>query len=1339
MRKYFLILLSIFIGSQALYSQQRDQEIRTTVSNLHINAFAQDKHGYLWIATARGLCRYNGYEYVHYFDIFGEKYHNNNMFDVYTDSKKDTWVLSGNCLARYDIVYNKFIPYHSPSPDYYYGLIEIKNQLYIYGQSGIFHVLRDQNKIIQVNSTKGLYDITTMTTDRKGNIWCGTGDGNGIFCLNSAFKYIRRYDIEDSYKNVNCSYIYSKDEIWFGTDHGIQIINQNQNPVTRRLLDFTSGLDVSVIKDFNDHTLLIGTKNKGVFLLDKRSFQLTVPVKKNLFKDVNSNHITCFYKGSNGDVWLGTFDKGVFKDSSKGNIFNTCYELNRFVGNRFITRIVEDKEGNIWMGTRYYGLLCYNPHTGVGLEYNQSNSPLFQKEMTNFVQSLMIDHLGRLWMGYGKSLCVCDIKNCRIGRYKIFNNTGDIVALAEDRQNRVWCGSSSNGLSFYDSQSDKLSTVIFQPGKSNNVTNINILENGDLIATVYSDQIYRINPISFKKKPLIYDKMLLDYVKSAIFVNTTIEKDVLWIGTYGRGMIRYDLRTKKYKTFLQEDGLCSNDVLSVCKDTLGNIWISTSLGLSRYSQNKGFINYYEYDGIGGNQFHEKCLLESAAKKIFFGGNHGLTYFDPLKVKISRNDVPVILENLKIYNQNVEISDKGVLSKQLSFMKEITLHHNQNVFSIDYCGIDFTAPEKIKYAYMLSGIDKTWNYVNDYRKASYSNLPPGEYIFRVTAQNKDGHWNKKPTELVICVKPAPWATIWAKMAYLILIIALVVAVIRFYANVQLNKGRLLLEKQENENEKQVLNMKINFFANISHELRTPLTMIYGPVKMLMKNSHSQVNMELLNLVNNNVERLLRLIDQLLDFTKLESDTLSLQVTSQDIMPSIINIMDSFSYYAKEKNIDLTLHAGFKELILPVDIDKLDKVLNNIVYNALKYSFEGGKVSVTVDVTTHPDSQFNIPQENRTEYLQISVDDNGVGMKEEDVSDLFNRYKRFDGKQDNMLQHIAGTGIGLHYVKKLIEKHKGQIIARAGDVKGMVFIFILPVDSVVYNEEESKVSMLQDFTDIESLNQDVEINEDLVQPDDENKKVILIVEDNPELRRFIGNLLVEDYTIIYAADGEEGFEKAVIHMPDIIVTDILMPKMNGYDMCTNIKNDPKTCHIPVIALTAKTTENDQIEGYSSGIDAYLNKPFNPKLLLTVISTLFENKERQRTLISNQPLSVENPDFQDEIKLNPLDQKFLDKLYIYIDKELSNCDLNVNTLGADLCFSRTSFYRKVKALTGQTPNDFLRIYRLNKAAELIIRGENSLSEICEITGFSSQSHFSTLFKKYFGVSPRDYKKTV
>ncbi len=514
-------------------------------------------------------------------------------------------------------------------------------------------------------------------------------------------------------------------------------------------------------------------------------------------------------------------------------------------------------------------------------------------------------------------------------------------------------------------------------------------------------------------------------------------------------------------------------------------------------------------------------------------------------------------------------------------------------------------------------------------------------------------------------------------------------------------------------------------------------------LIDKKEPPQNALYLLQLVNSNVEYLLRLIDQLLDFEKMESNSLTLSVTETDIVSLTEKLVNSFSYYAHEKNIEISLDLPKGPLFVLVDADAFSKITSNLLSNALKYTPDQGHVTIEVFLTEHVDEPFKL-ETTSSRYIQVKVIDDGIGMNPSDLEHLFERYQRFKGK-DLSLKSISGKGIGLNYAKKLVEKHKGAICAQLGKEKGMIFSFIIPIDKNLYDiqqiKQNSEIKNTTDATiDIATTDKEVKENQKGQEPNSLHTETILIVEDNADLLRFLSDLLTSDYHVLTAVDGLDGYRQTKEENIDVILSDVLMPNMDGYEFCGKIKNDPELCHIPFIILTAKVMDQNLVEGYRQGADIYLNKPFNPQVLLEIVKNTFANIERRKsTIISGKITQNQENDKTEEgvqLMLNPLDEKFLHKLHEYIDHHITDCELNVSVLGKELGFSRTNFYRKIKALTGYSPNDFLRIYRLNKAAELILKGEYSINEISDLTGFSSHSHFSNAFKKHFGVSPKNYK---
>lgn len=543
-------------------------------------------------------------------------------------------------------------------------------------------------------------------------------------------------------------------------------------------------------------------------------------------------------------------------------------------------------------------------------------------------------------------------------------------------------------------------------------------------------------------------------------------------------------------------------------------------------------------------------------------------------------------------------------------------------------------------------------------------------------------------------------------------------VRLYVRYKLNGEMRLVAENERDREKALARMKTDFFTNISHELRIPLTMIYGPLTILNEEKNRSGNdLFLLNLVSFNVRRLIKLLDQLLDFGKIENDTLMLNTYQEDIVPRVTGLMESFTYYARDKNVELKLDCPYPELKITIDHDKLDKILSNLISNAVKYTPRNGHVLISVEHSSSLPAGFDDEGCPSVQgYLSVAVTDDGPGIEEEELARMFERYQR---SALHIKSSISGSGIGLHYVKKLIENHHGQIVARKQEEGGMVFRFVLPIGPEPEKTVAEKVP---------------EAAEEPVSFEDCRGNTVLVVEDDPEISLFLRTILEDCCRVVTAPDGRQGLEQLSAEQPDVVVSDIMMPEMDGYALCDRIKSDMNLCHIPVILLTAKKTEEDQIRGYRCGADAYIGKPFNPDLLKTILHGILSRRARLRRQLSLPKTQEEQQDREHET-LNELDRRFLGKLYAYMDHQLSDPALNVNSLGRELGFSRTSFYRKIKALTGETPNEYLRTYRLNKAAELLSAQTYTITEVGELTGFASHSHFSACFKKQFGIPPRDY----
>ena len=620
---------------------------------------------------------------------------------------------------------------------------------------------------------------------------------------------------------------------------------------------------------------------------------------------------------------------------------------------------------------------------------------------------------------------------------------------------------------------------------------------------------------------------------------------------------------------------------------------------------------------------------------------------------------------------------------------------------------------------MEGFDTQWSVPDKSRRANYSNLPAGSYIFKVNVISENGLSNTPPATLKVRVMPAPWCSWWAILLYTFLIGAASFLLIRLLWKNRMNKVRLKMTEENLAKDAEMHDMKIRFFTNISHELKTPLSLIYGPLQKVqdIRRMPSDAQHHL-SLISTNVDRLMRLTDQLLDFSKLDNDTLSLQVKRLDFPALIIRVIKLFEDYALQKRIDLCYVSEIKSLWMNADEDKVEKILCNILSNALKYTPEGGEISIRLDMQI-PDDINTLPDKIR--YIHVAVQDNGIGMEESELPYVFDRFKRFSSLS------VGGNGIGLHYTKRLVTEHKGYITAGLNTDKGMTFHVYLPIHKDWESKSLSKNRTPENIPDIDNFNGN-QNKQQLPVSDSSERPTILVIDDEPGVQQFLKEILSPIYTLLSAFDGQQGLKIAQEELPSLILSDCLMPLMDGYEVCRKIKALPTTCHIPVVLLTAKSTVEDQIKGVQEGADVYIPKPFHPDYLLSVINTTILNRQKIQRNVTSDP--------QDLSLLNKQDQKFMERLNSHINTGLSDPNLNINALAVEMNFSRTTFYRKIKALTGMAPNDFLKHYRLLKAAELIISGEHSLSEVADLTGFCTHSYFSFVFKKEFGVLPRKYQ---
>lgn len=1341
--KYFLRLsLIIFIFKVPLLSWALSAPVyMERLPNMHVNSFAQDKHGFMWIATANGLCRSDGRGYkVFYFKEKDKSTISSNFVGkVLVDSQGYLWATAGNgvsLLNNDNITFQRFIISSAPTRGYCCGIIEFNGKIYAYGYQGLYKVNKSKRYLEQVLYMHNQV-VWDALVDRNKNIWMITD--KTILEFDASMHLLSNFSVSSD-NMLNCITVIG-DKILIGTKKGVLSINYKSLRLNDELnKGILKQSDVRTITLIGKNRLLLGTANRGVIFYDIVSKVIENKDENSIFKGLNSPEITSSFVDKDNNIWIGTFANGCYHNSAKKEIINEDKKLLDFFKNKFVTRIIGDKNGNMWIGTRYNGLFSYNIKTHVFKNYTSLTHNQLQLFNNDFIHDLFIDRIGRLWIGYGDTdmLLVCNVGNgLSINVAKKFSNIGDVVTMAQDYNHNIWVGTSNKGAFILDENLNIKSRITASlKANSSNITKIIYYSPTTMLFSAYMDNIYLVD-INTLRESLLNAKYQYQWRYA---VDLLLDgRNNLLIGTYENGLFQYNLKTYINCDVLSDKGLSTHDMVAIMNDNRNNIWVGSSYGLYRLNINNGMINNINIDGNSQNQYNEKAVYKDGCGHIFFGSNNGIEEILPENIALRSKEIPVYLTDLKLFNNSIIPGDNtGILKQDVSKTHQVRLKYNQNFISIDFAGLDYENPGQLNYSYRLKGYENAWNYIGQFNRANYSNLPHGEYVFEVRVQSGDGQWSNPYELLTITVKTAPWLHPVAIFAYVIMLLLLLYYGIKVYIRLKLNKERYAMAVTQMEHEKSLSQMKVDFFTNISHELRTPLSLIYGPVKQLSKycdDTHDDKIAKGVYFIEKNVERLLSLLNQLLDFERIKNDTLPLLVSKHDCVQQLQNVVSIYKIYAEEKKLNLSFECVYDKLVVTYDSDKLDKIMNNLLFNAAKYTQEGGDIKVEMELTK---SVHDVEETFGWTYMRVSVSDTGIGIAKNKISEVYIRFKRIINSVDG--QKITGTGVGLNYVKHLIENHKGFIEALRNKDRGMTFTFWIPVNDSAYCDDEKMTdnNMTNSESDVE-IEPEIDLQTKGFEKNDGKKDefryTVLLVEDSKDMNVFLSDMFVGQFNVLSALDGQEGLHLANLYTPDIIISDVLMPRMDGFEMCRRIKNDKEICHIPVILLTAKTMSEDQVEGYNQGADIYVTKPFNPEVLISMVNSLIVKIERQKNMIASGTGEEDERQKLIANELNPLDQKFVNKLYSYIDKHLTEEEMNVTVLGSELGFSRTNFYRKIKALTGMSPNDFLQVYRLNKAAQLIKKQEYQLNEISEMVGFGTQSYFSQSFKKRFGVSPKDY----
>ncbi|HEX7367170.1 MAG TPA: two-component regulator propeller domain-containing protein, partial [Pelobium sp.] len=1091
--------------------------------------------------------------------------------------------------------------------------------------------------------------------------------------------------------NIYRVYLDRSNKLWVGTwGFGLKAFDKNtgkfENINIKPLNVFNKDYDIilSIEQDLTG-ILWIGTDGGGIVKIDpfKKEFK-TIKHDNNGEPALANTHIKAVFEDSKGGLWLGNRGNGIVYSSDKQHFINKTTADKVSVINCFFENNLTD----LWAGTDR-GILIYKNYLQ---QKNQVPVHILNWETPKLIPGLKITSIVKqadqtIWAGTQEhgltKILAINNGTAKVKRYEeqigvpgALQNSR-ISCMLVDSKNRLWIGT-YNGLHLYNKAKDNFYRFHSKQTGANTLSNNTIL-------SLTEDQSGNI-----------------------------------WIGTQqGLNKLSYvNEANYTFTTFFEQTGLPNDYIHAILVDENNNIWMSTNRGISKYNTHaKSFVNFDERDGVSSNTFSENSSFKAADGELFFGGISGLTYFYPKNIRLNRYQPKIFITNLKINNTNVTVDEKidhkKLLTKALFLTKKIALTYKDNIVSLSFSALDFHASDKNQYRYKLEGFESGWVNAGKRRTVTYTNLPAGNYVFKVQASNSDQIWSDDEARLKISVLPPPWKTWWAYTIYLLVILGILGLSRKMtLARIRL-KNELEIADLNVKKEHEITEIKTKFFSNISHEFRTPLTLMIGPLESLSKYQNLDTTVkDTLAKVRNQSNRLLSLVNQLLDFNKAENKVLALNGFIQDVFPLFYWVYESFSDEAKRKNINYQFKSSKQPINLLADKDKLESICYNLLSNAFKFTPNGGEICFSVTVN------------KETQTCEISISDTGKGISDTDKTKVFDRFYQVSQAEPGQ---YAGTGIGLAFVKDLVVLHGGSISIENNQPKGSIFKVLLPLSPILEPFVNSQPQTENPVFSKETENQSASPEES------DDLPIILVVEDNEELNHYICQTMAPIGKVLSVNNGKQGVDKALQVIPDLIISDVMMPEMDGYQLCKTLKTNNHTSHIPIILLTAKADDVSHIEGIELGADNYLAKPFNPAVLISHVKNLIKSRKKLKELFANK-LNLAPSD----VEVSSFDEEFIKKSIEFIEVNMQREKPSIDELAYQLNMSRSTFYRKLKALTGMSGSEFISLIRLKRSAQLLETGEYSVSMAAYEVGYNDLKNFRKSFSNQFGMNPSEYLKT-
>lgn len=1323
------------------------------LSSSLINHFFQDSKGFMWTATEYGLNSFDGLRFANYWHVSGDStsIKNNYVRTLFEDSRQNLLIGCIDGLMRYDRETNTFseipmiragkqvFPHVTQMQELHNGEIWMTTT----GQ-GMFRLDEQRKQAVSVDELlrQSNYNFQScFYEDSYYNLWIGTY-GNGLICYMPATKEARVFKYPTLNDNNIAAIIEDKQgNLFVGTQkRGLSCYNRKKNTFTPVPYVGNGALSVYCMA-LVDGQLLVGTDGQGLKLYNPVKKQLEDYTINTAPMDFSEGKIHTILEDKDKNLWLGLFQKGIVLIPKQSNPFEYYGSKSTYynpIGQGCVMSIFQDSNQHLWIGADNEGIYELDAEGGCLRHYQPGSS---SHSVANTIMCIYEDSEKNLWLGsYTRGIAKLNRKT-GVCDYSLPVDNEKILSITEDKQKNLYIGTLGSGFYQYNLQTGSLKHYESAKDETGDLKRNELVN--DWINYIFCDSEGFIWLGHYKGvscfNPLTGSFINYRQVNTLISgcVGYAIQEDYsgnIWAGTTD-GLYCFNKKTEELKRFTTADGLSNNVICGLCEDSRHDIWLSTYMGISKYDvKNNRFVNYYSGDGLQGNEFTHGAFYKDKKGKIYFGGINGVTYFSPESIGSVSKETNVWVTDFYVFNHPIHKNSlsggEPVIDTSVQDANQFRLSYKDNTFSIVFSTLQYNNPEQISYQYKVDELGSQWLSTEPgVNRVTYNNLPPGQYTFQVRALN---YGNYSETRTVKILITPPWyQTWWAYCVYITLAGLLVLGIVNYI----LSRMRHRREIMKREHAEQLNEAKLQFFINISHEIRTPMTLIINPLEKLLADKRDGELHKTYLMIYRNAQRILRLINQLMDVRKLDKGQMFMKFRETDMVGFIADLMQTFEHMARKKNIRFVFKHEMPQLKVWIDLNNFDKVLMNILSNAFKYTPDGGEVQVSLstgrDITR---------RDALRDYFEIVITDSGIGIDRNKIERIFERFYQID---NDVTKSNFGTGIGLHLSRSLVQLHHGIIFAEnREDAPGSRFIIRIPLGSAHLRTDELE-TVDADTVMFHTVDKPVlaKLEEELMMEEEEpqtgtkakTRLRILVVEDEIEIKAYLKSELSDEYKVETCNNGKEAYDLILRDTPDLVISDVMMPEMDGLALCRKIKQNTNVNHVPIILLTAKSKPEDTLEGMETGADAYMVKPFNTELLKRTIANLIANRRLLRNKFSG---AQQQEDKIEKITMKSGDEILMGKIMKVVNEHLDDPALNVEMLASEVGLSRVHVHRKLKELTNLSTRDFIKNIRLQQAATLLAQDHKlTVSEIAYATGYINLSHFSSSFREKYGMSPKEY----